>query len=915
MNEVETGSREKLSRGSAEGYGYLERLKRPALWLVVLLFVLAIVFYLLDIKASYDSTELTLFLNIVFVVLPSFLVAIIAARGFISTGVWPVLWMGIGTLSFGLAVLLSNWIRVWSSTNASATDYAILSLFAGLLHFLGSFFALSRVSPQEHHAGRLRTLLQVYLGALAFIAFITVVSAREILPPFVVQGAVSTDLRQMVLGTAALFFLLAGLMILRQSFKAKSAFLQWYGLGLILTCFPLIGNLLVVVSGTPFKWTTRGAQLFSGVYLLMAALVTFREARARQMPASEALASLFVPQEVNLQLLFDSVGDAIISTDTDFRITGWNKAAENIYSWKAEEVIGKDLYLVLKTRYPSGASMGEMRKRLLMENTGSTEVIHTRKDGKELNLLATANVQKNREGKPSEVVLVFHDITERKKAEEVLHQTRDYLENLFNYANAPIIVWDPEFKIARFNRAFEALTGHKAEEVLGRELDILFADDSREDSMEHIRRAMSGDRWEVVEIPIMRVDGTVRTVLWNSANVYTPDGKTVVSTIAQGQDITERKQMEEVLRESEGELSAILGSVPILTLLVDLERRVVKTNDAAAKFAGRRIEEMTGLRAGEALHCLHSLDDTRGCGFGPHCEVCKTRLNVVDTFQTGQSHYEVEWHLPFSRDGKPEEITFLLSTVLLETPKRQVLLCIEDITERKRNEEQLRIYERLATIGQLSGSIAHELRNPLATVDSSVYMLEKRLTDVAEPSRKYLERIKSGVSRCTAIIDALLNLTRTGEPQINPLELKAFIGDFLQNSRLPPTIEIIRESPREDVAVRGDPEQLNIAFRNIVTNAVQAMEGKGVLRVTIKADTDMTEMAFTDTGPGIPRANLKKLFQPLFTTKAKGIGLGLAIAKSIVEKHGGTIEAQSEEGHGATLIVRLPRCHDGVGAS
>lgn len=149
---------------------------------------------------------------------------------------------------------------------------------------------------------------------------------------------------------------------------------------------------------------------------------------------------------------------------------------------------------------------------------------------------------------------VFSDITERKQADDALRETKDYLENLIDYANAPIIVWDAFFKITRFNHAFERLTGLKADEVLDKPLDILFSEESRNKSLEYIRRTLSGERWEVVEIPILRIDGSIRTVLWNSANVYAQDGTTVVATIAQGQDITERKQMEMELWKARDEL-------------------------------------------------------------------------------------------------------------------------------------------------------------------------------------------------------------------------------------------------------------------------------------------------------------------------------------------------------------------------
>ncbi|MDD1759339.1 MAG: PAS domain S-box protein, partial [Methanothrix sp.] len=145
------------------------------------------------------------------------------------------------------------------------------------------------------------------------------------------------------------------------------------------------------------------------------------------------------------------------------------------------------------------------------------------------------------------------DITWRKQAEAALRETQDYLENLIDYANAPIIVWDTSFNVTRFNHAFEKLTGQKAEEILGKSLENLFPEESKEASVEHIRRTLSGDHWEVVEIPIKRTDGSVRIVLWNSATIYDKDG-VAVAAIAQGQDITERKQAEEQLRKARDDL-------------------------------------------------------------------------------------------------------------------------------------------------------------------------------------------------------------------------------------------------------------------------------------------------------------------------------------------------------------------------
>ncbi len=156
--------------------------------------------------------------------------------------------------------------------------------------------------------------------------------------------------------------------------------------------------------------------------------------------------------------------------------------------------------------------------------------------------------------KSQRIRIYGRNITERRRAEDALRETRDYLESLIDYANAPIIVWDTSFGITRFNHAFERLTGFKADEVLGKRLDMLFPDSSRDESMNLIGRTLSGEQWEVKEISILTRDGSLRVVLWNSANICDKDGTKIVATIAQGQDITERKEAEGQLRRARDEL-------------------------------------------------------------------------------------------------------------------------------------------------------------------------------------------------------------------------------------------------------------------------------------------------------------------------------------------------------------------------
>jgi len=171
---------------------------------------------------------------------------------------------------------------------------------------------------------------------------------------------------------------------------------------------------------------------------------------------------------------------------------------------------------------------------------------------------------------------VAYDVTKQVQVEEKLRETKEYFDNLITYANAPIMVWDPQFRITLFNRAFEHLTGRKAKEVLGKQLDILLPESYLTEALDLIRKTMDGERWESVEMPILHKEEGIRTVLWNTAAIFGADGKTIVSTIAQGQDITDRKKI-----ESEYQLRA--SEYAKMNIVLEEEIRQRKISDTLLK--------------------------------------------------------------------------------------------------------------------------------------------------------------------------------------------------------------------------------------------------------------------------------------------------------------------------------------------
>jgi signal transduction histidine kinase len=228
----------------------------------------------------------------------------------------------------------------------------------------------------------------------------------------------------------------------------------------------------------------------------------------------------------------------------------------------------------------------------------------------------------------------------------------------------------------------------------------------------------------------------------------------------------------------------------------------------------------------------------------------------------------------------------------------------EEIRDRM---SELKEKERLAAIGELSGNISHEMKNSLGVIDSSVYYLKMRLKGEDEKVRTHLERIKTAVITSDGIIKSLADLTRMKALNLERLNLIDVVVGSIRAADPPETVDVIETYAEEEIGIDGDPEALGMAFRNIIHNAIRSMDGKGALSVAIKRpDEHEVEVSFADTGPGISKENLSKIFQPLFTTRAKGMGFGLSMTKMIVEKHHGAIHVKSEQGKGATFTVRLP---------
>jgi two-component system, NtrC family, sensor histidine kinase HydH len=214
--------------------------------------------------------------------------------------------------------------------------------------------------------------------------------------------------------------------------------------------------------------------------------------------------------------------------------------------------------------------------------------------------------------------------------------------------------------------------------------------------------------------------------------------------------------------------------------------------------------------------------------------------------------------------------------------------------------------ERLSTFGQLVGSIGHELRNPLGVIETSLFILKGRPLATDERATKHLERIGEQVALANRIVSDLLDMIRDRPLKREPLLLEAVWTDALSSVQVPAGVSIRAEGLSSLPTLQGDPGQMRQVFVNLLENALHAVGESGSVSLSTRTGPDAVELCLEDSGPGVSESIRRRLFEPLMTTKARGIGLGLPLVKRILERHGGSISYVPREGTGARFVLRLP---------
>lgn len=646
-----------------------------------------------------------------------------------------------------------------------------------------------------------------------------------------------------------------------------------------------------------------------------------REKKARDKQAQT--------EAMMLAAIVESSDDGIISKNFDGTITSWNKGAENIFGYTAEEAIGKNISIIFPSENRDEET--EMLEKIKRgEHIKHYETVRKRKDDSHVQVSLSVSPIKNGDGEIIGVSKIVRDISTYNQTRKNLQKERLFAETTINSLPGIFYLFDMNGKFMRWNENFERVSGYLAGEISQMHpLDFFGAGDkdlARRKINEVLTKGESSDEFDFIS-----KDGTVTPYYFTSRRVvldHTP------CVLGMGVDITKRKQAEKALGQAEDRYRAfiehstegiwrfeIIDPIPI-DLPVDKQiellyqnSRLAECNDTKAQQYGfTRAAELTGKYMNEFLVRSDEKNDDYLRNF----------------IKAGYQLTDDETH---EKDKNDDDRYFLSNLIgIVENGKLvRIWGTQRDITAIKQarqtyleSEEQLRRSQKVEAIGRLAGGIAHDFNNFLAVIMLHVDMLNLQLP-ANSPLRFRIEEIKSVTNNAAGMVRQLLAFGRKQTLQPHPVILNHIAQGF---------IKIIRPLIGEDIEVEVnlDPElgvcfvdkdQITQVLMNLAVNARDAMPKGGMLKIRttnvilnrhqIRLPSqpvgEYVQLTVRDNGIGMDVETKRRIFEPFFTTKEpnKGTGLGLATVYGIVKQSNGFIWVDSEPGKGTTFEVQFPR--------
>jgi len=625
--------------------------------------------------------------------------------------------------------------------------------------------------------------------------------------------------------------------------------------------------------------------------------------------------------EEKYRTLFETMAQGVVYQDADGRITSANPAAVRILGLTLDQMQGRT------SVDPRWKAIHEDCSDFPGETHPSMVALKTAKEVRNV-VMGVFNPEtgnhhwisinavpqfKPGETKPFQIHTTFDDITERKRMQEELQRYSTNLETLVfertkKLAESerrfretadllPQIVFEIDFKgkVQFMNRAAFAATGCTEEDFRnGLNAFDMFALEDHGRAMEGIRRIMTGKTIGGREFTVLRRDGSTFPVSVYTAPIMREGEAVGVRGIAV--DVTDRKRAEEELRSAKERLDHVITSNPAVIItgkphgdLADFDITYMSSN--LVSMLGYEPEQFIKDPKFWERH-VHPDDRRRVLSQLPHL------------FKEGHVAHD---HRFLHKDGTYRWVHEEVKAIPDSAGKPvEIIGYWTDVTQQKQMEQELVRSQRFAAIGETAAMVGHDLRNPLQGMTGAIHYLRTHEgSKLSKEGKEMLQIIQEDIGRSDKIINDLLEYSRELRLELSETNVKSITQEVLAKVKIPKGIPVVN-STKNQPPMKLDVEKMRRVFLNLTLNAVDAMPKGGTLTIANTRSGDNVHITFKDTGEGMTTETLAKLWSPLFTTKAKGMGFGLPVAKRLVEAHGGSISVETKLGKGSTFTVTLP---------
>jgi PAS domain S-box-containing protein len=668
-------------------------------------------------------------------------------------------------------------------------------------------------------------------------------------------------------------------------------------------------------------WTSKRIFLVSAVFLVVVvcgmalwryvSIVRINRELMRNITERKIAEGALQESEKKYRVLVETAKSIILTCDREGRITFLNDYAEQFFGFARGELLGRN---VVGTIVPAVESSGRDLEQLMKEIWLNPDAFkdneneNITRDGRRVWVRWANRAILDEKGVTSAILSVGHDSTERKQAEEALRESEAQFMELFSNAADAIFIADMETgMIVDANEAASRLMVLPHDRIVGIHHSRLHPQRtdafSKETFEEHKKEAEQRKPTRPVEHTVLRSDGVEVPIEVLAAMVTIRGKKCLMGTF---RDITQRKKAEDKVRESEAFIRKILNTVDEGFIVIDRDYRILTANNAYCSQVGEPCEAVIGKHCYEISH-----KTARPCY--EEGEECAVR----QVFATGTPHTALHRH-PDARGALLYVETKAFPIKDSTGAVTSVIETVNNITEKYLLEEERLKTQKLEAIGTLAGGIAHDFNNLLQGVFGYISMAKLSL-DRAERSFQMLSQAEQALHMSVNLATQLLTFSKGGKPLKEKISLPSVIENSVRFALSGSNVDYrIRIEP-DLWMVEADEGQIGQVIQNIVLNADQAMPMGGTIAITARTvrapqrelpalltEGPYVEISVSDTGSGIPEQYLPRLFDPYFTTKEKGSGLGLTTSYSIVRNHGGMIHVKTVLGKGSTFFVYLP---------